>query len=122
MEFVLVGLDIEEKAAWVRTQLEARLASRRPASVEWSLGRTPSVDAETEEAAACLLRCVVKDPSSDVAGKAFSAAAVELALASYPGFTMTAPPGPGSPYGVYRPAYVDRAEVTEVVRFLEVTA
>ena len=61
------------------------------------------------------MRVVVKDASADLVGKAFSAAAVELALASYPGFTLTAPPGRGSPYGIYRPAYVDRGEVTETV-------
>ncbi len=48
-------------------------------------------------------------------GKAFTAPLVELALASYPGFTMTAPPGPPSPYGVYRPEYVDRSAVTHTV-------
>jgi hypothetical protein len=115
MEFVLTGLDIDEKAAWVRTQLEARLAADPPAEISWSLGSRPAPDADTEEAASCLLRVVVKDPSADVVGKAFTAAAVELALASYPGFTMTAPPGRGSPYGVYRPAYVDRDEVEETV-------
>jgi hypothetical protein len=115
MEFVLTGLDIDAKAEWVRTQLEARLAGNPPASVSWSLGSRPAADADTEEAASCLLRVVVKDPSADVVGKPFSAAAVELALASYPGFTLTAPPGKGSPYGVYRPAYVDRSVVEETV-------
>jgi hypothetical protein len=99
----------------VREQLEARLADNPPASISWSLGARPTPDADSEEAASCLLRVVVKDPSADVVGKPFSAAAVELALASYPGFTLTAPPGRGSPYGVYRPAYVDRGEVTETV-------
>jgi hypothetical protein len=115
MEFVLTGLDIDEKAAWVRSQLEARLAANPPASVTWSLGSRPDTDAESQEAASCLLRVVVKDPSAEVVGKPFSAAAVELALASYPGFTLTAPPGRGSPYGIYRPAYVDRREVQETV-------
>jgi hypothetical protein len=55
------------------------------------------------------------DPSPDPCGKAFTSAAVELALASYPGLTMTAPPGPATPYGIYRPEYVDRAEVTHTV-------
>jgi hypothetical protein len=118
MEFVLTGLDIDEKAAWLRTQLEARLADDPPAEVSWSLGARPVADADTEEAASCLLRVVVKDPSGERVGKAFSAAAVELALASYPGFTLTAPPGRESPYGIYRPAYVDRAEVTEVVHIV----
>lgn len=117
MEFVLVGLDIEEKARWVQTQLEAAL-DPRPASVEWSLGALPAPDADSEESASTLLRVVVKDPSAEVVGKAFSQTAVELALASYPGFTMTAPPGRGSPYGVYCPAYVPRELVTEEVHVL----
>ncbi|MCW2758898.1 MAG: hypothetical protein JWO46_2644 [Nocardioidaceae bacterium] len=114
MEFVLTGLDIEAKAAWVRDQLEARL-DPRPALVAWSQSRVPVPDADTEEGASCLLRVVVQDPSADVVVRAFSGAAVELALASYPGFTMTSPPGPASPYGIYRAAYVDRSEVTERV-------
>ncbi len=121
MEFVLTGLDIEAKAAWLRTQLDARLALSPPASVDWSLGSLPAPDADTEEGASCLLRVTVKDPSADAVGKPFTAAAVELALASYPGFTLTAPPGRGTPYGVYRPAYVDRAEVTETVHLWDGT-
>ncbi|MCZ4498824.1 MAG: hypothetical protein JWQ74_1377 [Marmoricola sp.] len=115
MEFVLTGLDIDAKADWIRTQLDARLALNPPASVDWSLGARPVPDADTEEGASCLLRVTVKDPTAEAVGKAFTAAAVELALASYPGFTMTAPPGRGSPYGIYRPAYVDRGEVVETV-------
>ena len=116
MEFVLTGLHIEEKAAWLRAQLEPRLTA---SSVTWSTGRAPGVDSETEEGASCLLRCVVKDDSADAVGKAFTAAAVELALASYPGFTLTAPPGPASPYGIYRPAYVDRDVVTHTVHLAD---
>jgi len=112
MEFVLTGLDIEAKAAWLRAQLDGRIDA---ASVTWSLGRLPAPDSETEEGASCLMRCVVKDDDAAVAGKAFTSAAVELALGSYPGFTMTTPPGPASPYGIYRPAYVDRDLVTHTV-------
>ncbi len=112
MEFVLTGLDLEEKAAWVRTQLDGRLTA---ASVTWSMGRLPQPDADTEEGASVLLRCVVKDEDAKVVGKPFTAAAVELALASYPGFTLTAPPGAPSPYGIYRPAYVDRDTVEHTV-------
>ncbi|MFL6172925.1 MAG: acyclic terpene utilization AtuA family protein [Marmoricola sp.] len=121
MEFVLTGLDIEAKEEWIRTQLDARLAENPPASVSWSRGALPVADADTEEGASCLLRVTVKDPSADVVGKNFTAAAVELALASYPGFTLTAPPGRGSPYGIYRPEYVDRAEVTETVHLWDAT-
>jgi acyclic terpene utilization AtuA family protein len=112
VELVLTGLDVEEKAAWVRAQLEPRLTA---SSVTWTLGALPQPDADTEEAASTLLRCTVQDPSPDPVGRAFSSAAVELALASYPGFTMTAPPGNGTPFGVYRAEYVDRSAVTHTV-------
>ncbi len=114
-ELVLVGLDIEAKAAWVRAQLTAALESSPPASVEWSLARTDHEDADTEEAASCRLRVTVRDPSPDRVGKAFTAPLVELALASYPGFTLTGPPAKPTPYGVYRPAYINRTDVTERV-------
>jgi hypothetical protein len=112
LEFVLTGLDIEAKADWLRAQLDGRIPG---SSVTWSTGRVPAPDSETEEGASCLLRCVVKDADATVAGKAFTSAAIELALGSYPGFTMTTPPGPASPYGVYRAAYVDRDAVAHTV-------
>ena len=112
MEFVLTGLDLEEKAAWLRTQLDGRIEA---ASVSWSMGRLPQPDSESEEGASVLLRCVVKDDNAAAVGKPFTAAGVELALASYPGFTLTAPPGAPSPYGIYRPAYVDRDVVEHTV-------
>jgi hypothetical protein len=115
IEFVLVGLDIDAKADWVRSQMEAALAQHPPASVTWSLARTDREDATTEEAASSRLRCSVRDSDPDVVGKRFTAAAVELGLASYPGFTLTAPPAPASPYGVYKAAYVDRSVVTHTV-------
>jgi len=115
MEIVLTGLDIDAKAAWVRAQAEAAWGASRPASLDWTLARTDHADAETEEAASARLRVVVRDPSPDKVGKRFTAPLVELALASYPGFTMTAPPGPGTPYGVYRAAYVPQTVVPHVV-------
>ncbi|MDR7168140.1 hypothetical protein J2W56_001859 [Nocardia kruczakiae] len=110
MTFVLTGLDIEAKAALAQRQLESWLPVR-PAELDWSLSRLDRPDAETEEQASALLRCVVRDPDPNKVGRAFSSVAVELALASYPGFTMTTPPGNGAPYGVYTAGYVDAAEV-----------
>lgn len=115
VEFVLTGLDIDAKEAWLRTQVEAALAGNRPAEVIWSRGPGPEFNSDSQEGASCLLRCVVKDPSADVVGRSFTAAGIELALASYPGFTATAPPAKPSAFGIYRPAYVDRSEVTERV-------
>ncbi|MEW1694261.1 acyclic terpene utilization AtuA family protein [Streptomyces sp. NPDC093249] len=109
--FVLTGLDIEEKAALVRAQLADALAAAPPADVRWELARTDHSDAATEETASALLRLVVRDPDPERTGRALTGAAIELALASYPGFHVTAPPGRGAPYGVCESAYVPAADV-----------
>jgi Acyclic terpene utilisation family protein AtuA len=113
VEFVLTGLDIEAKAALARAQLEAALP-RRPAELRWTLVRHDKPDADSEELASALLRCVVRDPDPKAVGRAFTGAAVELALASYPGFHLTAPPGEGSPFGVFEAGFVDAKLVEHV--------
>ncbi len=113
MTFVLTGLDIDAKAELVRRQLEHGLPVK-PAEMEWTLARTDHANADTEEAASALLHCVVRDPDPANVGRRFSSAAVELALASYPGFTTTAPPGDGQVYGVFTPAYVDATLVPHI--------
>ncbi|WP_427887200.1 acyclic terpene utilization AtuA family protein [Kribbella sp. GL6] len=114
VDFVLTGLQLEQKAELVQKQLEQALP-KRPAELKWSLAWTEKPNADTEEEASVFLRCAVKDPDPKVVGRAFSSAAVELALASYPGFHVTAPPGEGSPYGVFRAGYVDIHDVEHVV-------
>jgi Acyclic terpene utilisation family protein AtuA len=111
--FILTGLDIEAKADLLQRQLEASI-TERPAELQWTLARTDHPDADTEERASALLHCVVRDPDPAKVGRQFSAAAVELALASYPGFTTTAPPGDGQVYGLFKPGYVDAALVPHV--------
>ncbi|MBZ4320090.1 DUF1446 domain-containing protein [Streptomyces sp. SCA2-4] len=112
--FVLTGLDIEAKARLVRAQMEDALARRRPASVRWTLARTDHPDAGVQEEASALLRLVVHDPDPETVGRAVGAAAVELALASVPGLHLTAPPGPGSPYGTFEAVPVDPETVRHV--------
>ncbi|MGW2325449.1 acyclic terpene utilization AtuA family protein [Streptomyces sp. NPDC001700] len=112
--FVLTGLDIEAKAALLRGQMEAALAERRPAEMRWELARTDHADAAVQEEASALLRLVVRDRDPDTVGRAVSGAAVELALASIPGFHVTAPPGKGTPYGVFEAAYVPQAAVPHI--------
>ena len=114
MEFVLTGLDIEQKAALALDGLREAMGSQ-PTGFESRLVRLDRPDAETNEQAAALLRVTVKDADPQVVGRAFSSAAVELALASYPGFTLTSQPGPATPYGVYWPALVDAADVEHTV-------
>ncbi|WP_405631103.1 acyclic terpene utilization AtuA family protein [Streptomyces sp. NBC_01174] len=114
--FVLTGLDIEAKARLVKDQFSDALdrAGSKPAEVRWELARTDRTDAATEETASALLRLVVRDPDAEAVGRAVSGAAVELALGSYPGFHVTAPPGKGAPYGVFEAAYVPAGEVKHV--------
>ncbi|MFI0812543.1 acyclic terpene utilization AtuA family protein [Streptomyces echinatus] len=109
--FVLTGLDIEAKAALVREQLADPLTKSPPADVRWDLVRTDRADADTEETASALLRLVVRDPDERVVGRALSGAAVELALAGYPGFHVLSPPGKGAPYGVFEDVYVPHGDV-----------
>ncbi|MGP8299702.1 acyclic terpene utilization AtuA family protein [Streptomyces inhibens] len=111
--FVLTGLDVPAKAELVRAQMDAAFdaAGQRPAEVRWTLARTDRADAEVQEEASALLRLVVRDADQDAVGRVVSGAAIELALASYPGFHVTAPPGKGTPYGVFEAAAVDAAEV-----------
>ncbi|MDJ1138489.1 DUF1446 domain-containing protein, partial [Streptomyces iconiensis] len=112
--FVLTGLDVDAKAALVRGQMEAALAGVRPREVRWSLARTDRADAAVQEEGSALLRLVVRDPDASVVGRAVSAPAVELALGSYPGFHVTAPPSRGAPYGVFSAAYVPVGDVPHV--------
>ena len=108
--FVLCGLDIEAKAALARRQLERAVGAD---GLTWTLARTDHADADTEETASALLHATIKTPDPRRA-KTFSRACVELALASYPGFTLTAPPADGTPVGVYRPEFVDQTAVEHV--------
>lgn len=112
VEFVLTGLDIDAKAEWLRSQLDPQLTA---ADVTWTQTPARGGDADTEEGASVILRCIGKDPEAGPLGKPFTGPAVELALASYPGFTMTTPPQKPSPFGIYKPEYVDRSVVEHTV-------
>ncbi|MET9655553.1 acyclic terpene utilization AtuA family protein [Streptomyces sp. NPDC006510] len=114
--FVLTGLDIEAKAHLVQEQFADALArsGAEPDEVRWELSRTDRADAATEESASALLRLVVRDRDQETVGRAVSGAAIELALGSYPGFHVTAPPGKGAPYGVFEARYVPADEVPHI--------
>jgi hypothetical protein len=112
MTFVLTGLDIEAKAALVRAQLTAAIAGE---GLEFRLARTDHADAAGTETASALLHVHLRDGDPKRAGRAFSQAAVELALASYPGCTLTTPPGDATPYGVFRAASLPQPAQTAVL-------
>jgi hypothetical protein len=112
MTFLLTGLDVEAKADLVKRQLAPALSDVE--SVTWSLARTDHEDPETNEEAVATLRVTVKDSDAKKIGRPFSSAAVEIALASYPGCTLTSPPGEATMYGVYWPALVANDQVEHV--------
>ena len=107
MTFVLAGLDIEAKAQLAEDTLWKLLGGApRFAETNVQLVRSDHTDPQSNDDAFAYLRVTVKDPDATVVGRAFSGRAVEMALANYPGFFITAPPGDASPYGVYWPALV----------------
>ncbi|MGW4647899.1 acyclic terpene utilization AtuA family protein [Kitasatospora sp. NPDC004289] len=106
--FVLTGLDIEAKAELVRRQLARSTAEL---DARWTLARTDHPDAATEETASALLRLTVRSQDQHAVGRALTSAAVELGLSGYPGFHVTAPPGPATPYGVFESAHLEAATV-----------
>ena len=101
-EFVVTGLDCEQKVQWVREQVEAALGGDGPTGqggVVRLSGRCRP-DAETEEGASAPAPGDRVRPERRKVGKALTAPIIELALGSYPGFSVTRMPGPW--YGVRR--------------------
>jgi len=118
--FILAGLDIEAKARLVeRTLWELVGGSEQFAETHVSLSRSDRPDPGDNEEAFAHLKIAVKDPDAQKVGRAFSGKAIEMALASYPGFTMTGPPTGGSNFGVYWPALVSASAVEHRVVFGE---
>jgi hypothetical protein len=132
MTLVVTGLDAQAKADLaLRTitglslteALEpgisaATRASRstlavRELDVDWSPATVE--DPASSADAQSLLRLTVRDGNPKAVGKPFTTAVVESALASYPGMFPTAPPGEGTPYGVYWPTTVERSAARPVV-------
>jgi hypothetical protein len=116
MTFVLTGLDVEAKAARTEAMLFEVLGGRdRFAEVDARLLRFDRPDAPRNDQATAHLRVTVKDPDPALVGRAFSNAAIELALAGPAGFHTTTPPTRASSFGVYRPAAIPRSAVRQVV-------
>jgi hypothetical protein len=114
--FLLTGLDIDAKAALVRRQLAARIDLDGLDRVDWRLVRSDHPDAATNAEATATLTLAVQHHDAEAIGRqAFATACVEIGLASYPGFTLTAPPADAEPFGRYWPALVPAVEVVEEV-------
>jgi hypothetical protein len=105
--FVLTGLDIDAKARTAEETLWSLLGGKeRFADVSVQLVRSDRPDPPSNDDAFAYLRVTVKDADAAKVGRAFSNKAIEMALANYPGFFVTSPPGDASPFGVYWPTVV----------------
>jgi hypothetical protein len=104
MILAIQGLDVAAKAELAQQAIWARVPGGRPAFDEVSVELVGSDPA--------LLRITVLDGDRIKAGRMFSAAVIETALASYPGLFSLTPPGDASSYGVYWPAFVPASVVT----------
>ncbi|MEP7201520.1 MAG: acyclic terpene utilization AtuA family protein [Ilumatobacteraceae bacterium] len=115
MTFVLTGLDQPAKAAWAQSALFDRLGGRdRFDEVDVRFVEAPS-DAIGQEASSGRLHVTVKSADERVVGRAFSSAAIELALANFPGFFVSSLPTDAQSFGIYWPALVSNDEVQPVV-------
>ncbi len=115
MTFVLTGLAQAEKAAWAEAALFDRLGGpERYDEVDVRFVAAPS-DAFGQEASSGRLHINVKSADDRLVGRAFSSAAIELALANYPGFFVSSLPTDAQPFGVYWPALVANDEVRQMV-------
>src|SRR5580700_10348968 len=113
---VLTGLDIEQKAEHAITLLTGLLGGTEQFDeFDVRLLRFDQPDAPTNEQATAHLRVTVKDQDERKVGRAFSNAAMELALGGYAGFHTTSPPTAASAFGVYWPTLIPRDLVTQTV-------
>ena len=113
---VLTGLDIEEKARHATALLTEVLGGTEQFDeFDVRLLRFDHPDAPVNEQATAHLRITVKDTDERKVGRAFSNAAVELALAGYAGFHTTTPPTAASAFGVYWPTLIPGDLVAQAV-------
>jgi len=115
MTIVLTGLDIEKKAQIVTEALFDSLGGKKLFSVvDVQLVRSEKNNPPTNEEAFAHLRLSVMDPDPKKVAM-FSSKLVELALASIPGFTATAPPTKGTPAIMHWPALVSNDHIQQHV-------
>ena len=116
MEFILTGLDIEEKAKIITDALFNSVGGQDQFDeVSILLDRTDKEDPNSNEEAMASLRVSVKSKNADLVGRMFGAKMIELALANYPGFFTGGGVRSGGPVLVYWPALIDSKHIKETV-------
>jgi len=107
MTFLIGGLDVEAKAEMALTGLWATLGgSDQFAATDIRLIRSDHANPPSHAASFAYLKVTVVDPDPAKVGRRFSNAVVEQVLSSYPGLTLSTPPGDASPMLEYWPSLV----------------
>ena len=114
----LTGLDIDAKARFAQAAFWDA-CPYEPENFDSIVSRvvhTNKTDPETQEEATAIWRVTVKDQDERKVGRAFSDAMIHTVLAGIPGmYGLGGGPGPGTPFGVYRPATVPSNLVPQYV-------
>ena len=113
--FVLTGLDLDAKADLAERTLLAEIGARERFRAVDVRRTTLTTAVATQEGASMLLTVTVVGDDAATVGRAFSGAAIAMALASYPGFFVTTPPSDATAIGVYWPTVVPTNLITQVV-------
>ncbi len=119
MTLVLTGLEQEAKAAWladaiVQSMGGAERLRQHGVRLETRFVPAPS-DGPDQEQSSGRLHVFASAADEREVGRAFSSAAIELALANIPGFFATTTPGAAQAFGVYWPALVPAEEIDQLV-------
>ena len=118
MSVCLTGLDIEAKAQLIEEAFweACPYGPEDFAFLKTRLTRTDEPDPESNEQAVAILKISVKDPDEKKVGRAFSNAVTELGLSTIPGFFgVGGGPRGGRPFGIYEPARIPSARVSQEV-------
>ncbi|WP_245669504.1 acyclic terpene utilization AtuA family protein [Nocardia speluncae] len=106
----VTGMDFEAKRQVLEQGVRAALADIAGIStVRVELLGCEAQAPTSQNEATGFLRVVAQGPDESAVGRAFSSVIVELALASFPGIYLTAPPGRATRLGAYRSVLVDQA-------------
>jgi hypothetical protein len=111
VSFVFAGLNVPEKMAVAQSALWELVPGGPAAFDEVVVDVVGAVDGEGSAAGLVELRISVLGTEEEAVGRRFSGAAVETALASYPGCHLAAPPGGASEVGVLWPTSIGRTHV-----------
>ena len=121
LRVALTGLDVEAKARLVEEAFWSACAYRASDydEVVTQLVRTDKPDPATNDEAVATWRLTLRDRDANKLGRVVTDAAVEIALASVPGYFLAHGGSSGaSPYGVFRAASVARHLVPQHVTVL----